>query len=64
MTDRPDYSRQDRGKDVRSIAWRSRRQRLTPERTAEIRLRILDRSYDSAQIAKTIASKLLLKGDL
>lgn len=65
MTDRPDDSRQDnRGKDVRSIASRSPRLRLTPERTAEIRLRILDRSYDSAQIANTIARKLLLKGDL
>ncbi len=65
MTNRPDDSRRDnRGSDVRSITSRTPRQRLTPERTAEIRLRILDRSYDSAQIADTIARRLLQKGDL
>ncbi|MEO8879958.1 MAG: hypothetical protein ABI446_06130 [Gemmatimonadaceae bacterium] len=49
---------------MRSITSRTSKQRLTPERTAEIRLRILDRSYDNAQIADTIARRLLKKGDL
>lgn len=65
MTNREDDSRRDnRGDDVRSITSRTSKQRLTPERTAEIRLRILDRSYDNAQIADTIARRLLKKGDL
>ena len=65
MTDRLDDSRQDsRGAEVRSIALRARRTRLTPERTAEIRLRILQRAYDSPQIATTIARRLLQRGDL
>jgi hypothetical protein len=65
MTDRQDFSRRDnRGNDVRSIASRTPRVRLTPERTAEIRLRILERAYDSPQIAATIARRLLQKGDL
>jgi hypothetical protein len=38
--------------------------RLTPERTAEIRLRILERAYDSPQIAATIARRLIQRGDL
>jgi hypothetical protein len=65
MTDRQDDSRPDnRGEEVRSITSRTRRQRLTPERTAEIRLRILQRAYDSPQIAATIARRLLQRGDL
>jgi hypothetical protein len=60
-----DDSRQDnRGVEVRSIASRTRKTRLTPERTAEIRLRILQRAYDSPQIAATIARRLLQRGDL
>jgi hypothetical protein len=37
---------------------------LTPERTAEIRLRILERAYDSPKIAATIARRLLQRGDI
>ena len=65
MTDRLDDSRQDsRGVEGRFIASQARRTRLTPERTAEIRLRILQRAYDSPQIATTIARRLLQRGDL
>jgi hypothetical protein len=65
MTDRSDDSRQDnRGAEVHSITWRTRRTRLTPERTAEIRLRILQRAYDSPQVAATIAKRLLKRGEL
>ena len=65
MTERSDDARQDnRGAEVRQIASRARRTRLTPERTAEIRLRILQRAYDSPQIAATIARRLLQRGDL
>ncbi len=65
MTNRQDDSRQGKwGNDVRSITSRTPRQRLTPERTAEIRLRILERAYDSPQIATTIARRLLQQGDL
>jgi hypothetical protein len=65
MTNREDDSRQEkRGNDVRAITSRTPRQRLTPERTAEIRLRILERAYDSPQIAATIARRLLQQGDL
>lgn len=65
MTDRQDDSRRDNpSSDVRSITSRSPRQRLTEERTAEIRLRILERAYDSPQIAAMIARRLLQKGDL
>jgi hypothetical protein len=49
---------------MRSIASRTPRKPLTPERTAEIRLRILERAYDSPQIAATIARRLLTQGDL
>jgi hypothetical protein len=65
MSDRPDDSRQDnRGAEVRSITSRTPKQRLTPERTAEIRLRILQRAYDSPQIAATIARRLLQRGEI
>ncbi len=65
MTDRQDDSRQEnRGNEVRSITSRTSRQRLTEERTAEIRLRILERAYDSPQIATKIAQRLLQQGDL
>jgi hypothetical protein len=65
MTERPDDSRQDnRGAEVRQIASRVRRTRLTPERTAEIRLRILQRAYDCPRIAAAIARRLLQRGDL
>lgn len=65
MTERPEDSRQDnRVAEVRSITSRPRKTRLTPERTAEIRLRILQRAYDSPQIAATIARRLLQRGDL
>jgi hypothetical protein len=65
MTDRPDDSRgENRGDEVRSITSRSPRKRLTPERTAEIRLRILERAYDSPHIVATIARRLLQNGDL
>jgi hypothetical protein len=37
---------------------------LTPERTAEIRQRILERAYDSPQIVATVARRLLQNGDL
>lgn len=49
---------------MRSITSRSPRKTLTPERTAEIRLRILERAYDSPQIAATIARRLLKQGEL
>lgn len=63
MTEQHEDSRQDdRGTQVRPIS--ARRQRLTPERTAEIRLRILERAYDSPQIATTIARRLLQRGEL
>jgi hypothetical protein len=65
MTDRSDdFRRNDRGTEVRAITSRAPRQRLTPERTAEIRLRILERAYDSPQVADTIARRLLQRGDL
>jgi hypothetical protein len=65
MIDRLDDSRQDNPEtEVRSITSRARRTRLTPERTAEIRLRILQRAYDSPQIAAAIARRLLERGDL
>ena len=65
MNERPDDSRQEnRTAEKRSIPSRSPKMRLTPERTAEIRLRILERAYDSPQIAATIARKLLQKGEL
>jgi hypothetical protein len=65
MSDRLDDSRQDnRGAEVRSITSRTLKQRLTPERTAEIRLRILQRAYDSPQIAATIAKRLLQRGEI
>jgi len=63
MTEQHDDTRQDdRRAAVRPIS--SRRSRLTPERTAEIRLRILERAYDSPKIAATIARRLLQRGDL
>jgi hypothetical protein len=65
MTDGPDDSREDnRGDEIRAITSRSPRKRLTPERTAEIRQRILERAYDSPQIVATIARRLLQNGDL
>jgi hypothetical protein len=66
MTDPLDDSRRDyRVADGRSTpSSRARRTRLTPERTAEIRLRILQRAYDSPEIAATIARRLLQRGDL
>jgi len=65
MTERPDDSRgESRGADVRAISSRTPKQRLTPERTAEIRQRILERAYDSPQIAATVAKRLLQQGDL
>ena len=63
MTEQHEDSRQeDRRAGVRPIS--ARRVRLTPERTAEIRLRILERAYDSPQIATTIARRLIQRGDL
>jgi hypothetical protein len=65
MTEQHEESRQeDRRTEVRAIGSRSARQRLTPERTAEIRLRILERAYDSPQIATAIARRLLQRGEL
>ena len=65
MTDRHDDSRRDnRGGEVRSINSRIPRQRLTPERTAEIRQRILERAYDSPQVLATVVRRLLQLGDL
>ncbi len=65
MTDKSDGSRRNnRVTEVRSITSRIPRTRLTPERTAEIRLRILQRAYDSPGIAATIARRLLQRGDL
>jgi hypothetical protein len=59
-----DPQRESRGNGARVIASRSSRRGLTPERTAEIRLRILERAYDSPQIAAKIARRLLQLGDL
>jgi hypothetical protein len=59
-----DSGREHRGSEVRSITSRTPKQRLTPERTAEIRQRILERAYDSPQVAATIARRLLQQGDL
>lgn len=65
MTERPDDMRaESRGADVRAISSRTPRQRLTPERTAEIRQRILERAYDSPHIAATVARRLIQQGDL
>lgn len=65
MANRDDASRREnQGAVVRSISSRAPRQRLTPERTAEIRLRILERAYDSPQVADTIARRLLQQGAL
>jgi hypothetical protein len=65
MTERLDDTRQEsRLAEVRPITSRAPRTRLTPERTAEIRLRILQRAYDSPQIAATIARRLLQRGEL
>jgi hypothetical protein len=65
MTDRPDDVRgEGRGAEVRAISSRAPKQRLTPERTAEIRQRILERAYDNPQIAATVARRLLQQGDL
>jgi len=66
MTEPADDSREDnRGVEGHSmISSRASRSRLTPERTAEIRLRILQRAYDSPQIATAIARRLLQRGDL
>jgi hypothetical protein len=65
MADRPDDSRRDnRGSDVRSIGSRTPKERLTPERTAEIRLRILERAYDSPQVAAAVARLLLQQGEI
>jgi hypothetical protein len=57
-------SRDDREHGLRAIPSRAGRSRLTPERTAEIRLRILERQYDSPQVAAAIARRLLERGDL
>jgi hypothetical protein len=65
MTDGNDDARRDnRGTDVRAIVSRTSRTRLTPERTAEIRQRILERVYDSPQIADTVARRMIRQGDL
>jgi hypothetical protein len=57
-------SREDREHGVRAIPSWAERSRLTPERAAEIRLRILERQYDSPQVAAAIARRLLERGDL
>ena len=65
MTDRQDESRREnRVSQVRSITSRTPRQHLTPERTAEIRQRILERAYDNPSIAATVAIRLLENGDI
>ena len=65
MTDGKDDARRDnRGNDVRAIVSRAPRTRLTPERTAEIRQRILERAYDSPQIADTVARQMIRQGDV
>jgi hypothetical protein len=65
MTERSDDMRgESRGADVRAISSRMPKQRLTPERTAEIRQRILERAYDSPQILATVARRLIQQGDL
>jgi hypothetical protein len=65
MTDGKDDSRRNnRGNVVRAIVSRSSRTRLTPERTAEIRQRILERVYDSPQIADTVARRIIRQGDV
>jgi len=65
MTDGKDDGRRDhRGTDVRAIVSRTPRTRLTPERTAEIRQRILERAYDSPQIADTVARRMIRQGDV
>ncbi len=57
-------SRGSRENGIRAIASRTGRERLTPERSAEIRLRILERAYDSPDVAAAIARRLLERGDL
>jgi hypothetical protein len=65
MTDGKDEARREsRGTDIRAVVSRSSRARLTPERTAEIRQRILERAYDSPQIADTVARRILRQGDV
>ena len=65
MSDGKDDARRDnRGKDARAIGSRTLRTRLTPERTAEIRQRILERAYDSPQIADTVARRIIRQGDV
>ena len=65
MTDGIDDARRNnRGKDVRAIVSRTSRTRLTPERTAEIRKRILEQVYDSPQIADAVARRIIRRGDV
>ena len=65
MTEGKDDARRDnRGNVARALVSRTLRTRLTPERTAEIRQRILERVYDSPQIADTVARRIIRQGDV
>jgi hypothetical protein len=59
-----DARRENRGNVVRAIVSRTSRTRLTPERTAQIRQRILERVYDSPQIADAVARRIIRQGDV
>ena len=65
MTEGKDDARRDnRGNVARALVSRTLRTRLTPERTAEIRQRILERVYDSPQIADAVARRMIRQGDV
>ena len=65
MTDgKDDARRENRGNVVRAVVSRTSRTRLTPERTAQIRQRILERAYDSPQIADAVARRIIRQGDV
>lgn len=65
MTDgKDDARRENRGNVMRAVVSRTSRTRLTPERTAQIRQRILERVYDSPQIADAVARRIIRQGDV
>ncbi len=68
MTERGGQATQERRdrreNGIRAISSRTGHERLTPERSEEIRLRILERAYDSPAVAAAIARRLLERGDL
>ena len=65
MTDGKDDARRENRRNVmRAVVSRTSRTRLTPERTAQIRQRILERAYDSPQIADAVARRIIRQGDV